>query len=96
MLRNFKILIEYDGTAYHGWQRQKNDRTIQQEIDGIQDKIAELQSEPSGSVDAQIRMHDEEKNRLETLEEKLSQLNDAALESAQQRIAALKPAQEAL
>lgn len=33
MLKNFKILIEYDGTAYHGWQRQKKDRTIQQEIE---------------------------------------------------------------
>ncbi len=30
---NFKIVIEYDGTHYHGWQRQKNDRTIQQEIE---------------------------------------------------------------
>ena len=33
-MKNFKILIEYDGTAYHGWQRQKSDRTIQQEIEG--------------------------------------------------------------
>ena len=32
-LSNFKLIIEYDGTAYHGWQRQKNDRTIQQEIE---------------------------------------------------------------
>ncbi|CAB1085430.1 tRNA pseudouridine(38-40) synthase (EC [Olavius algarvensis Delta 1 endosymbiont] len=30
---NFKIIIEYDGTHYHGWQRQKDDRTIQQEIE---------------------------------------------------------------
>ena len=33
MLKNFKIVIEYDGTRYHGWQRQKYDRTIQQEIE---------------------------------------------------------------
>jgi len=32
-LSNFKIIIEYDGTHYHGWQRQKDDRTIQQEIE---------------------------------------------------------------
>lgn len=25
--------MEYDGTAYHGWQRQKADRTIQEEIE---------------------------------------------------------------
>lgn len=32
-MRNFKIIIEYDGTSYHGWQRQKNERTIQEEIE---------------------------------------------------------------
>jgi len=33
MINNFKITIEYDGTNYHGWQRQKNDRSIQAEIE---------------------------------------------------------------
>jgi tRNA pseudouridine38-40 synthase len=33
MIKNFKIIIEYDGTRYHGWQRQKEDATIQGEID---------------------------------------------------------------
>jgi tRNA pseudouridine38-40 synthase len=33
MFKNFKITIEYDGTSYHGWQRQKTDRTIQEEIE---------------------------------------------------------------
>lgn len=33
MIKNFKITIEYDGSGYHGWQRQKNDRTIQREIE---------------------------------------------------------------
>ena len=33
MIKNFKILLEYDGTHYHGWQRQKEDRTIQEEIE---------------------------------------------------------------
>lgn len=33
MPKNFKLIIEYDGTNYHGWQRQKDDRTIQQEIE---------------------------------------------------------------
>ncbi|MDZ7832947.1 MAG: tRNA pseudouridine(38-40) synthase TruA [Desulfobacterales bacterium] len=30
---NFKLTIEYDGTGYHGWQRQKNARTIQETIE---------------------------------------------------------------
>jgi tRNA pseudouridine38-40 synthase len=33
MEKNFKLRIEYDGTDYHGWQRQKKDRTIQAEIE---------------------------------------------------------------
>jgi tRNA pseudouridine38-40 synthase len=33
MPKNFKIVIEYDGTQYHGWQRQHKDPTIQGEIE---------------------------------------------------------------
>lgn len=33
MLKNFKLIIEYDGTHYCGWQRQPRDRSIQQEIE---------------------------------------------------------------
>ncbi len=33
MLQNFKLIIEYDGTAYHGWQRQKDDTTVQGAIE---------------------------------------------------------------
>ena len=33
MLRNFKLTIEYDGSSYKGWQKQKNERTIQGEIE---------------------------------------------------------------
>ena len=32
-MQNYRLTIEYDGTAYHGWQRQKNDLTIQGEIE---------------------------------------------------------------
>jgi len=32
-VQNFKLLIEYDGTAYSGWQRQTSDRTIQGTIE---------------------------------------------------------------
>ena len=33
MAKNFKLIIEYDGSRYHGWQRQKNDPSIQGEIE---------------------------------------------------------------
>ncbi len=32
-MQNFKLTIEYDGTRYHGWQKQKNARTIQETIE---------------------------------------------------------------
>jgi tRNA pseudouridine38-40 synthase len=33
MIKNFKLIIEYDGSRYHGWQRQKEDPTVQGEIE---------------------------------------------------------------
>ena len=33
MIKNYKLTIEYDGTFYHGWQRQKSDPTFQAEIE---------------------------------------------------------------
>jgi len=33
MEAKLKLVIEYDGTAYHGWQRQAADRSIQAEIE---------------------------------------------------------------
>lgn len=32
-MRNIRLLIEYDGTAYSGWQRQKGKPTVQEEIE---------------------------------------------------------------
>lgn len=31
--RNFRLVIEYDGTGYHGWQRQKTEPSIQEKIE---------------------------------------------------------------
>jgi tRNA pseudouridine38-40 synthase len=39
MTKNFKLIIEYDGSRYHGWQRQKNDRSIQEEIEKALQKM---------------------------------------------------------
>ncbi|MCK4728216.1 MAG: tRNA pseudouridine synthase A, partial [Desulfobacterales bacterium] len=32
-MQNFKLIIEYDGTTYHGWQRQKDVPTVQGTIE---------------------------------------------------------------
>ncbi len=31
--RNIKLIIAYDGSSYHGWQRQPNDDSIQQQLE---------------------------------------------------------------
>ncbi|MGA6926865.1 MAG: tRNA pseudouridine(38-40) synthase TruA [Desulfosarcina sp.] len=31
--KTFKLIIEYDGSGFHGWQRQKKDRTVQETIE---------------------------------------------------------------
>jgi tRNA pseudouridine38-40 synthase len=54
ILRNIKLTIEYDGTDFAGWQSQKDQRTVQGEIEKA---IKKLTSEPvtlagSGRTDA--------------------------------------------
>lgn len=34
-MKNIKLIIEYDGTNYSGWQRQKNSITIQEKIEKV-------------------------------------------------------------
>lgn len=34
-MRNIRLRLEYDGTAYVGWQRQMNGRSVQGEIEGV-------------------------------------------------------------
>jgi tRNA pseudouridine38-40 synthase len=39
-VRNIKLVLEYDGTDYHGWQRQKGRRTVQQEVEDTLSRVA--------------------------------------------------------
>ncbi len=39
MRRKLKFSIAYDGTAFHGWQRQANVRTVQEEIERVAQRV---------------------------------------------------------
>jgi tRNA pseudouridine38-40 synthase len=54
--KNIRLILEYDGTIYHGWQRQKNGITIQE---ALEDKLKSILREPviligSGRTDAGV------------------------------------------
>jgi tRNA pseudouridine38-40 synthase len=55
-MRNIKLIVEYDGTAYCGWQVQPNGITVQEVMEGA---LARMQGEPaklrsSGRTDAGV------------------------------------------
>ncbi len=55
-MRNIRLLLEYDGAGYHGWQRQKNALTIQEVVETA---LAKLTGEAvkllgSGRTDAGV------------------------------------------
>lgn len=39
MQQTFRLVIEYDGTDYHGWQRQNDVRTVQETIEAALERI---------------------------------------------------------
>jgi tRNA pseudouridine38-40 synthase len=53
---NFKLLIQYDGTDFHGWQVQENQRTVQGELERTLSLLedAEVHVVGSGRTDAGV------------------------------------------
>lgn len=41
MMRNIKLIIEYDGTDFVGWQRQSNGRSVQEEVETALQRISQ-------------------------------------------------------
>src|SRR5213075_2111876 len=54
---NFKLLIQYDGTDFHGWQVQENARTIQGELERVIGSLEgqEVKVVGSGRTDAGVQ-----------------------------------------
>jgi tRNA pseudouridine38-40 synthase len=55
-MTNFKLQIQYDGTDFHGWQVQENDRTIQGELQRVIGMLegADVTVHGSGRTDAGV------------------------------------------
>ncbi len=55
-MKNIKLIIEYDGSGFHGWQRQKSARTVQGDIENALCKIlgSRVVLNGSGRTDAGV------------------------------------------
>ncbi|MBB6216851.1 tRNA pseudouridine38-40 synthase [Anaerosolibacter carboniphilus] len=55
-MKNVKLTIEYDGTGFHGWQRQDHHRTVQEEVEKALEKIIKkrITIHGSGRTDAGV------------------------------------------
>ncbi|MGI8641810.1 MAG: tRNA pseudouridine(38-40) synthase TruA [Pyrinomonadaceae bacterium] len=56
---NFKLLIQYDGTDFHGWQVQENQRTVQGELERTLSLIEDAQVAVVGSGRTDAGVHAE-------------------------------------
>ena len=54
MIKNYKGIVEYDGSSFYGWQRLRNKRTVQHEIEKCLKKILykKVKINGSGRTDA--------------------------------------------
>lgn len=48
-MRNIKVVVEYDGTDFHGFQRQAGDRTVQEELERA---ASQIMQEPAAVIGA--------------------------------------------
>lgn len=59
-MRNFKIVLQYDGTRYQGWQRQiSTDNTIQGKIEALLSKMCDtpIEIQGAGRTDAGVHAY---------------------------------------
>lgn len=56
-MQNYKIIIEYDGTNYYGWQRQENLPTIQEKIEEAIFNFSQEKVELTGSGRTDAGVH---------------------------------------
>jgi tRNA pseudouridine38-40 synthase len=84
-MNSFKVLLEYDGTRYSGWQEQKNSRTVMGEIRKAAREVfgADVEMQGAGRTDAgvhalgqvlHIKVDSRVKQPLQTIQQRLNDL----------------------
>jgi tRNA pseudouridine38-40 synthase len=56
-MRNIKLTIEFDGTNYAGWQKQKNAVTVQQQLEDAIYKLTRVETKLTGSSRTDAGVH---------------------------------------
>lgn len=56
-MRNIKLIIQYDGTMYHGWQMQKNAPTVQETLSLAVSRITGTKPQITGSSRTDAGVH---------------------------------------
>src|SRR3989442_15389594 len=56
-LECFKLTLEYDGTRYHGWQSQKNSRTIQEGLIAAAREVLQVDVDVGGAGRTDAGVH---------------------------------------
>lgn len=57
MRRKYKLIISFDGTAYHGWQRQQNGLTVQEIIENVLTGITGVETAVTGCSRTDAGVH---------------------------------------
>jgi len=56
-MRTFKLVLEYDGSKYSGWQAQINARTVQGELQRVSDALFDMETDVQGSGRTDAGVH---------------------------------------
>ena len=56
-MRNIRLLIAYDGTDFHGWQRQSNALTVQECLESVIERILGERAQVWGSGRTDAGVH---------------------------------------
>jgi len=72
-MKNYKLLIEYDGTRYYGWQRQPGRETIQGKLENVLSLMCEKDVEVIGAGRTDAGVHAKGMTANAVLETELSE-----------------------